>query len=613
MNHVCMTAGRLRAGAALSVMALLLGCATTGLAQRPRPLPSYIRVVDSFDIRDRDGNRYAQPFTGGYNVPRPQFVDIDGDGDLDLFIQERTGEVSFYEQVGDARSPRYVWRTDRYQDLDVGEWFRLADLDGDGDLDILGEEKYSYVRVYRNEGSRTEPRFRLVPDSVRETSGAALFSDRQNIPFITDIDCNGKLDLFLGRVTGTVDRYQQEGTDRYGLPTWSLVTQKFEGIEIIGAGQPTRHGANTMAFADYDRDGDLDLFWGDFFEQGLLLIENRGTCAAPNLRTEPVRFPVGDALLTSGYNAPGFADLDADGDLDVLVGVIGGAFVPNRTAVNNLILLEQTTPKHFEVRTRRFLTMVDVGSESVPALADLDGDGDLDLLLANKIDPDSLETSRIYRFENIGTARKPVFQLRDALPPAGEFHYSPALVDLDGDGDLDLVTGTWRDRIQLYRNEGSRREPRFVLADTALVRITRGSNTTPAFGDLDGDGDLDLVIGEASGPLNYYRNTGTAQTPAFELVSDHWLDIDVGRRSAPTLVDLDHDGDLDLLVGSEGSGLFLYRNVGTRTEPRFERDPSFAVPVQGYAVPVLGDLDGDGDLDMLVGGVGGGLLYFEAR
>jgi hypothetical protein len=257
--------------------------------------------------------------------------------------------------------------------------------------------------------------------------------------------------------------------------------------------------------------------------------------------------------------------------------------------------------------------MIDVGSESAPTLVDLDGDGDLDMLLANKIDPGAVETSRIYRLENIGSPRKPAFQLRGSLDITGDFHLSPAAGDLDGDGDQDLVVGNWKDRVMLYRNEGSRTAPRFVLADSALIRLTRGSNTLPTLGDLDGDGDLDLLVGEGSGTLNYYRNTGTRTAPAFELVSDEWNGIDPGRRSAPQLVDLDRDGDLDLLVGSEAEGLKLYRNTGSKTEPVFTLDTGFSLPVQGYSTPAAGDIDGDGDVDLFVGGVGGGLLYFEWR
>ena len=147
--------------------------------------------------------------------------------------------------------------------------------------------------------------------------------------------------------------------------------------------------------------------------------------------------------------------------------------------------------------------------------------------------------------------------------------------------------------------------------DTALVTITRGSNTVPTLGDLDGDGDLDLIVGESSGWLNYYRNDGGPARPRFTLVSDEFEGIQLGRRSAPLLSDLDGDGDLDLLVGSESAGLALFRNEGTRTAPRLVRDSTFSVAVPVLAAPAAGDLDGDGDLDLIVGGAGGGAVYLE--
>src|SRR4029453_11039603 len=83
---------------------------------------------------------------------------------------------------------------------------------------------------------------------------------------------------------------------------------------------PSMHGANTMALADHDGDRDLDLFWGDFFAPALLLIANSGPCPAPNFRNQPVQFPVGSPLLTSGYNAPAFGDLNGDRRADLVVG-----------------------------------------------------------------------------------------------------------------------------------------------------------------------------------------------------------------------------------------------------------------------------------------------------
>src|SRR5690606_13659147 len=112
-------------------------------------------------------------------------------------------------------------------------------------------------------------------------------------------------------------------------------------------------------------------------------------------------------------------------------------------------------PDEFTVATSRLITMIDVGAESIPELADLDGDGDLDLLLANKIESDDNTTSAITLFENTGSRTAPAFTDRGKLDIKGEFHWSPVVTDLDGDGKPDLVLGTWRDRVQWWRNTGT--------------------------------------------------------------------------------------------------------------------------------------------------------------
>ncbi|MCZ6858577.1 MAG: VCBS repeat-containing protein [Gemmatimonadetes bacterium] len=597
---------------------LLLGCGASSAGNAPRPStssavfpPPFVRVVDGFEVRDQDGTPYDHPFLGGLNVPRPQLVDIDNDGDLDLFVQEATGQLAFFEQAGTPSEPDFVWRTQAYQDLDIGEWYRFVDMDNDGDYDLLAERRFSYIQYFRNDGSPEDASFTLVADTLKDVNGTPIFSDRQNIPQVTDIDCDGRLDLFIGLLIGTVKRYEEVGRNAENLPLFRLVTDRFQGIEIVAA-FGSLHGANTMAFEDIDQDGDQDFFWGDFFEAGLLFIENIGNCATPVLTGEPVAFPVENPLQSSGYNAPAFGDVDGDGDVDLFVGVLGGAFNPNRTTIDNLLFYENEEDG-FTARTRRFITNVDMGSESIPAFADLDGDGDLDLLLSNKIDPEQLHTSLIFRFENQGTATRPDFQRAGKMNLEGLYHYAPAFADLDADGDLDMLLGSWKANIAWHRNDGTAKEPRFELVDSAYVTITRGSNTTPTLVDIDADGDQDLFIGESSGAINFYRNVGTPSSPNFEFVSDRFSDIDIGRRSVPTFADLDQDGDQDLLVGSESDGLTFFRNTGTPQAAVFVEDTTFNVDVPPLSVPVFVDIDGDGDLDLFVGGIGGGVVFYENR
>ena len=615
------------------VMGLCIGAG----ARHAAPLSaswSYAPNVLAAPVTDSAGHSMIAPWLGGFDVPRPQLVDLRGTGTPDLFVQEWPGQIIQFERV----AGQWVWRSDKYQDLDVGEWFRFVDVDADGRIDLLAEMPQGYIRLYRNVGTRTDAKFVAIADTIRDVDGLAILADRQNILNAVDIDCNGKLDLFIGRVQGTVDRYEQDGVSPAGAPRFRLHTPNWEGIEILGpeatggsatarpisdtGGGPraaelrphgsARHGANTLTFADVSGKGTLDLFWGDFFEAGLLQIENTGTCAQPFFQNKPVEFPPAHPLITSGYNAPTFGDINGDGNIDLLMGVIGGAYGPARTSIENLYLLAQAPKGTWTLKSKRVISQVDVGSDAMPVLADLRGTGRLDLLVGSRISPTDPGTGTITWFENVGTNSAPAFHERGLLPISGQFNYAPAVVDLDGDGLPDIVVGTWRDKLQWFRNTGTRNDPTWTLADSALVTIPRGSNTAPAFADIDGDGLVDLIIGTASGRMLLYRNTGTKTSPRFTPVTTSFQDIKFGRRAAPTLVDMDGDGKPDLLVGNEAGELQLWRNVGRAPgEFRMELDTTFTLKSYANAAPAVGDLHGNGKLDILVGTGAGGVRWFE--
>jgi len=568
---------------------------------------NFEREITPFPVHDAQEQLIEYPFLGGFNTPRPQFVDIDADKDPDLFVQENSDELMFFENKAGESKSELTWRTDRYRDLAIGEWFRFADLDQDGDFDLLTEQPYSYIRYYRNDGSPENPDFTLVSDSLKDVNGKPIFSDRQNIPNVTDIDCDGKLDLFIGRLDGTVMRYESTGLDDREVPKFKLVSKQFEGIEIVKQ-IGTMHGANTLTFADIDNDNDQDLFWGDFFEPSLLLIRNEGSCSNPELQGEPESFPLSDPIKSSGYNAPAFADWGQDGDLDLFVGVLGGAYNANQTLAENFYFYEQTENGNFKQRSKQFLSNVDIGNESIPASGDLDGDGDNDLLLANKIDPGNGNTSLVYKFENRGTASEPSLHKSEALELPNAYHYAPALGDLNNDGRDDLLLGTWKGRIAYYRNT----DDGFKSESESFVELARGSNSVPALGDLDDDGDLDLLVGESGGGIFFYRNNGSAESPDFVLQENAFPNVKVDHRSVPALYDVDADGDLDLFLGTKSQGLLFYRNTGSVQQPTFEQQSlPVAIDVPKLASPNFVDMDADGLVDFWSGGKSGGLIYYS--
>lgn len=584
----------------------------------PKSYAQFRADIAPFDVINAAGERYLQPFLGGFNVPRPQLVDIDADGDPDLFVQEKSGEIIFFKnRLGEPGRPAasfsFSLESTHFQALDVGEWYRFADMDQDGDFDLLAEQPFSFIRYYQNIGTPRVPAFVQAADTLRDALGVPVFSNRQSIPNVADIDCNGKQDFFIGQQDGTISRYEVIDFDENGAPVFAFLGDRFQGIEIIGSVGKNRdnnalHGANTLFFHDLDADGDPDLLWGDFFEEGLLLLENTGTCEVPDFTTPPVSYPIANPIATSGYNAPTIGDINMDGKADLLVGVLGGAFFSLGNDADNLIYLERQDDGLVK-KTGRFLSNIDVGSDAVPVLHDLDGDEDLDLVLTNSIDAADPEMGRAEWYENEGAADQPSFRYKGVLPLEPAFNYAPAFGDLDADGDADMLVGAWQGGVVMYRNAGG--VANYERVDDVLLTLPSGGNTTPTLGDLDGDGDLDVLVGEATGTLNLFRNIGSRTEPAFVLETEAFGAIDVGRRSAPLLYDLDGDLDLDLIIGSDQDGIQTYLNVGGVEMPRFEATEFFNLPVVRRMSPSMGDVNGDGQADLFVGTLEGGVLYFE--
>ncbi len=601
----------------------------------------FVQKVSPFPMQGRNGEAVDFPFLGGFNAPRPQLVDIDGDGDLDLFIQEESassdspGRLMYFENIGTPQIFKYVWRTNAYQDLDVGNWYKFIDMDADGDFDLFTENSLGSIRYWQNSGGANQAGFVLTADSLRDAQNALIVFDVGSLPEIADIDCDGDADLFIGRsAAGTISFYENIGLSAQDIPIFKFVTDSFQDISIIGQAignsAPTtdntgetralaRHGNSSLSIVDINNDLDSDIFWGDFFETSLIFLENSGNCAVPDIAITSREFPLQEPLLSAGFNAPRFDDIDADGDLDMFVAVLGGAFAPTGNLASNLYFYRNTgssTAPAFALVDTQFVSMLDVAAHAMPAFVDIDNDGDLDMFIGNEADPDSpltAQSARLYFFENNGAVDAPEFALasKDYLENDFSFSFAPTFADIDGDNDFDLFIGDWSGRLAFLENTGSAGSPDFPTVIENYADIDVGNYCTPAFIDIDADGDLDLFTGELDGSLNFYRNTATASVPVFFLEDEKFATIDMGDYSTPFFKDVDNDGDWDLLVGSDANGLMLFRNTGTAKNPVFAQDSALSVKVQSRSAPALVDVDADGDLDLFVGSEKGGLLFFD--
>lgn len=253
-----------------------------------------------------------------------------------------------------------------------------------------------------------------------------------------------------------------------------------------------------------------------------------------------------------------------------------------------------------------------IGYESLlsqTVFVDIDNDGDLDII-DNKYGFGA-NSGEIRFYENTGNATTPVFAAPLLNPfsiQAGKYE-GIDFADLDNDGDLDLISYDLDGRdFKFYENTGTTSNPNFTAPVVNPFGLSSSIKLmTPSLVDLDNDGDFDLIVFGYGQDVTYYENTGTASNPSFAAEVLNPFGIVVPSNSyynKQGIADLDKDGDYDIMVGAGAFGnLTYYENIGTASAPNFTTPVTnpFGISMtnEQSTTCYFGDIDNDGDMDIL--------------
>ena len=548
---------------------------------------------------EADGKTLALPWAGGLNSVQVNTMDLNGDSKEDLVLFDRTANklITLLNQ-----NNQYVSAPD-YEALfpaEVTQWVLLRDFNCDGKKDIFTSDPFGiivFINITKAGGKLAwrafNPGFPLLTKGF--TSNINLKVNESDIPIIDDIDGDGDLDILNVRFVGIggVEWHKnlsKERTNTCDSLQLERITQNFGKFEEcscgkfafgqtcveLGGGRTQHAGGKAMLALDLDNDGDKEILFSEEDCPRVYMLENKGT-KENALMTTAVRYPIASSIGYINFPATFLEDVDQDGLKDL----ISSPNLYARTTLsanfkNSMWFYKNTGTNQlpqFTFQKTNLLQdqMIDVGDYAVPALIDSDGDGDLDLFVSNYTDTDFAST--VTHYENTGTPTTPRFRFvtSDYIGFSSANYYNAKLqfADINGDGTFDFTfTGTSR--------------------QTGLTTLMYVPNRSTLRHDFSGQ----------------------------SLMSTNFT---IEQSENILLADINQDGLSDLLIGKSDGAIEYWKNSGPSGEFNYRlEDASYnglgpSIERQSPAL-ALGDLDADGRAELIVGDQKGFLsVYGDVR
>ena len=610
----------------------------------------------SVDVYESN-SKYKSPWVGGMNSVQFNEIDLNLDGVKDLITFDRSGNKlnTFIKKNNEyIFAPKF-----RKNFPKIKDWCLTADYNCDGKLDLF---TYSTggIAVYLNV-SLTDLEFSLETSLLLSNYGSSnlnIFVSPVDIPAITDVDYDGDLDILTFSILGGFIEYhrnlsiEQNGNcdslifnfedacwgDCYeGLNSYILNCTNCQCAPLTNQNFKQPHAGSTILAIDVDNDNDKDLILGDILYNNLNLLINGGSNQNALVTSVDSIFPK-NYISTSQVDLPMFPaafyiDVNNDNIKDLIVSPNSTTLSGTENKQSSWLYINSGTNTQLDLSlsTKDFLQaeMIDLGDGSYPSFFDYNSDGLMDLVVGNYgyhnngNDP----TSSLALFENIGTNSNPSFNLVDRnwqnissinlninlVKPALNLY--PCFGDLDGDNDKDMIIGDADGKLHFFENDGNI-PANFSLSSPNFFQIDIGSFATPFIYDINKDGLNDLIVGEQTGTINYFPNRGTINSAIFDTIIENFGNVDIEDSvistgySSPKIIDIDNERYL--ISGSFSGYLYAFEIDSI--------DSSFA-PIDiglnniwdGSITSIdFTDLNNDFELDIIVGNKSGGLTYYNS-